>query len=300
MSLSVVEAFGSQEYTRGKTKTADLRFVVFGATESTTAIEVHAAVAADEIVPSSYGGMASRTIKVAPLTNEVWSATVTYQPSELRPEAESTYVGISFTTTGAVENVQTALAQSYSSLMREDDGTTIVEPLNPGLSINIDENMAVNGIDITVPKFEFNETHYISDADIGANVNSYMNTLHNATGKTNDAEFRGFGVGQVLFTGAYGSKRPAEGDWEITFTFIAAPDALLTLPLWKRDGTAVLDDQDVQQTIEFGKPGHDYIWFHRQRKVQDGLETVLDRSVNIARVYARTAFDFVPTIGGIP
>lgn len=299
MTLAATEAFGSESYTSGRDRTAELRYIVTGATATTTSLAVSSLIGTT--APASFNGMASRSIKVEPLGETLWQATVTYRPSELLPEAESTYVGITFNTAGSSETVQTALLQTTTSLMRETDGTTVVTAMNPGLNVNIDEDMNVNGIEITVPKFEFSETHYIANSSIrdasGNTVNSYINTLHNATGKTNNQTFRGFAVGTVLFLGASGTKRPAEGDWEITFSFLARPDASLSLPLFKRDGSPVLDGNGVQQTVSYSKPGHDYLWFHRQRQLDsDGLETVLDRSVNLARVYDRTAFTFVPNI----
>lgn len=78
----------------------------------------------------------------------------------------------------------------------------------------------VEGVDITAPVYNFSETHYIDDALV---TDAYKGTLFLLTGKTNQAAFRNFAVGEVLFLGASGTKR-GKDDWEITFKFAASPN----------------------------------------------------------------------------
>ena len=79
---------------------------------------------------------------------------------------------------------------------------------------------SVEGVDITIPVYNFSETHYIATAAV---TGAYKAALFNLTGKVNDGAFRGFAIGEVLFLGASGSKR-GEDDWEITFRFAASPN----------------------------------------------------------------------------
>jgi len=81
----------------------------------------------------------------------------------------------------------------------------------------------VDGVDITVPVYQFSETHYFSDAQVNA---SYNGAIFSCTGKTNAGGFKGFAPGEVLFLGASGSKRgdSPDDDWEITFQFAASPN----------------------------------------------------------------------------
>jgi hypothetical protein len=78
----------------------------------------------------------------------------------------------------------------------------------------------VEGTDITVPVFNFTETHYILNELV---TPAYKLALFNLTGKVNGATFKGFAKGEVLFLGASGSKRGLD-DWEITFRFAASPN----------------------------------------------------------------------------
>jgi hypothetical protein len=80
----------------------------------------------------------------------------------------------------------------------------------------------VDGVDITVPVYQFSETHYFSNAQV---TGAYKGAIFSCTGKTNAGGFKGFAPGEVLFLGATGSKRGdgPDDDWEITFRF--APPA---------------------------------------------------------------------------
>jgi len=52
---------------------------------------------------------------------------------------------------------------------------------------------------------------------------AYKAALFFLTGAVNNAPFRGFAAGEVLFLGASGSKR-GQDDWEIRFRFAASPN----------------------------------------------------------------------------
>ena len=81
---------------------------------------------------------------------------------------------------------------------------------------------AVKGVDITVPIYQFTETHYLPAAAV---TNSYKGALFSLTGKVNSGGFRGFAAGEVLFLGATGAHRGTgpDDDWEITFRFATSP-----------------------------------------------------------------------------
>jgi hypothetical protein len=80
----------------------------------------------------------------------------------------------------------------------------------------------VAGIDITVPVFNFSETHFIDNALV---TTAYKLNLFALTGKVNAAEFKDFARGELLFLGASGSRR-GTGAWEITFRFAASPNVV--------------------------------------------------------------------------
>lgn len=99
----------------------------------------------------------------------------------------------------------------------------------------------VEGVDVPVPQYEFTETHKFTDAQVD---DEYKYALFTMTGRINDAAFRMFAAGEVLFLGASGSKRGSDL-WTITFRFAASPNAT---------GLAVGDIGGID------KLGWDYLW----------------------------------------
>lgn len=78
----------------------------------------------------------------------------------------------------------------------------------------------VEGVDIVIPKFDFTHTQTFPEADVTI---AYRNAIFDLTGCFNDASFKGFDMGEVLFMGASGQYRPSN-QWTITFKFSASPN----------------------------------------------------------------------------
>lgn len=78
----------------------------------------------------------------------------------------------------------------------------------------------VEGVDITVPVYQFAETHYLADAVVTL---AYKLKLFALAGRINNSAFEGFAAGECLFLGAAGTKR-GSGDWEIGYRFASSPN----------------------------------------------------------------------------
>ncbi|MCE9532476.1 MAG: hypothetical protein K8T89_15350, partial [Planctomycetes bacterium] len=124
----------------------------------------------------------------------------------------------------------------------------------------------VEGVDITVPVFRFSETYSIPAALI---THAYKLTLFNLTGRTNNAPFKGFATGEVLFLGASGSRRNLE-KWEIAYQFAASKNAV---------GLKVGD------LIGIAKKGWEYLWVRYADVVDQKVLVKQPESVYIERVY---------------
>jgi hypothetical protein len=127
-------------------------------------------------------------------------------------------------------------------------------------------NDSVEGTDITIPVYNFKETHYIPVALITA---AYKATLFYLTGKVNAAPFKGFAPGEVLFMGASGSQRGQE-DWEITFSFAASPNAV---------GLTMGDITGID------KKGWEYLWVRYQDAEDEDVLVKQPAAVYVEQVY---------------
>lgn len=76
----------------------------------------------------------------------------------------------------------------------------------------------VEGVDIFAPKLEMTETHPRRSVSLG-----YVRAVRFLTGRTNEAKFRGFATGEVLYLGGSGSASAAPDagpfPWKITHKF---------------------------------------------------------------------------------
>lgn len=277
--MNVTEAFGSGTLSAGNNRRGEKRYVVFGVDLTSGDDETDIIGAVKDAAPATFDGMARRSIQVEQLSNDIWTATVEYSPSELLPPPEFSGYLTSFSTTGQTENVQLALSQTKTSLV-----TSLAAP-DFGNNINVDGDNTPQGVDIVVPKFEWSETHYIANSVIPGSGNAWLALIHNATGKTNLATFRGFAAGAVLFMGANGAKRPEQDDWEVTFSFVASPGVTLTLPRYDQAGAA-------DGTVNVTKGGHEYVWFYNRRREDETAAATVTRAeaVYVATVYGSIAF----------
>jgi len=131
----------------------------------------------------------------------------------------------------------------------------------------------VYGVDITVPVYSFSETHILANSAVTA---AYKGKLFALTGKTNNATFKGFAIGECLFLGASGSKR-GKGDWEITFRFAASPN---------KTGLTVGDITGI------AKKGWEYLWVRYEDAVDTAAGTMVKKplAVYIEKVYEEGNF----------
>ena len=129
----------------------------------------------------------------------------------------------------------------------------------------------VQGVDITVPIFNFTETHYLQDAVV---TRSYRHKVFQLTGKVNKYGFKGFDGGEVLFMGANGAKRGGE-EWEVTFRFAALPN---------QTGIRVGDITGI------AKKGWDYLWVQYADEVDPAINQVVKKPV---AVYIEQVYEMV-------
>lgn len=229
MPVTVYEKWDSRETTIAEDSSVDLRYIIRGTDDDATANSALLSAS-----PVYYGGLVRQSAHTERIAEDAWEGSVRYGMLEPPETGDSSF---SFDTGGGTQNITQSLATvgAYSA-----SGP----PPNFKGAIGATRD-SVEGVDITVPVYNFSETHYIDTLLVTA---AYKATLFSLTGTVNNAPFRGFAAGEVLFLGASGSKR-GQDDWEISYRFAASPNVL---------GLAVGDITGV------AKRGWEYLWVRYQ------------------------------------
>jgi len=279
MAVTVTERPDSREATEdGST---ELRYHIRGTADDTVALTNLLATA-----PATYDSKSRQKCSVEPVVvdsdnadNCVWLGVAPYQPDELaaaRPLAVGESV-FNFDTTGGTEH--TTQAKKHISDTACKDRTTENHQGAIGVSGDGKTGLSVQGTDIASPVYRFSETHCIAAATV---TQAYKVGLHNLTGKTNDASFRGLAANTCLFLGARGTQRGAGGDYEITFLFAASPDVADACADWPAA---------VKPAGAVAKGGWEYLWVRYQTGPGTDRFKTQPISVHVERVYDEGDFD---------
>ncbi len=246
----IFEKFDSRETTVGpENPSVDLLFGVLGTEDD---LEVRLTVEAT--IPAFYGGLVFQHYRIQHLGGGIWDVTVNYAKKEPKETGESSF---SFDTSGGTQKI----TQSLQTIGRYAPAGEQAPDFQGAINVSGD---SVEGIDITLPVYNWTETYYLPDFLI---TGAYKANLFFLTGRVNVAPFRGFARGEVLFLGASGSKRGKE-DWEITFKFAASPNAVnlvvgdITVPAkegWYYMWIRYEDDEDTTAKKLIKKPKAVYV-----------------------------------------
>jgi hypothetical protein len=213
MATTVIESPDSRSATAGKSQRRI--YIIRG-----TADQADALTNLANETPTTADGLVRRERSVSPVYIDstrsddcIWQGEVLYVSSSYSQAATPLATGessFSFGTGGGMQHITQALATTAYG--------TNAPNVQKAIGATAD---GVAGTDIHVPVYQFNETHYIPDANVD---DAYKGKLFTLTGKTNSGVFRGFQVGECLFLGASGSRRGSGADWEIAFSFAASPN----------------------------------------------------------------------------
>jgi len=260
MSITVEEKVDSRRIVTGENASAELIYTV-GGSDSDTAVKA----AVEAAAPEEYEGLSRQTIDIEPVTVDtvnqrgLWTATVRY--GRIAPQTIGSEPVYNFETGGGTQHITQSLSTTrYPSDTAPDFKGAI------GVS-----GGSVQGVDITVPVYNWSETHRLSAATV---TTAYRGALFNLTGKVNDAAWREFVAGEVLFLGASGSKR-GEDEWEITFKFAASPNR---------------ENMSVGSITGVNKKGWDYLWVYYEDEVSSNKLIKQPKAVYVEQVYSRADF----------
>lgn len=218
MPLSVRELVTSRRITRGEHPSGEVVYVVEGADQHALALAALAAVAPPnwDVLGDGTFILRREALSIEPRDRiDLWEGVARYSANVLpstgdEPEYE-------FDTTGGAQHIQRSIQEVWAQGRPDvDDGWV------PGHdnAINVTPD-GIEGVEIVVPGFQFSETHVFEPQAIDV---LYQKAVRDLTGTVNNAGFRGFDVGEVLFLGARG-RQQGSGKWAITFSFASQPTA---------------------------------------------------------------------------
>lgn len=171
----------------------------------------------------------------------------------------------SFDTGGGTQHITQAYAErSY--------GTS---PPNQSKAIGVDGE-SVNGVDIVVPALQWTETYDVPSSYV---TNGYIKTVAGLTGCVNNAGFRGFDEGEVLFLGCTGNQEwdseKGDGPWNLSYKFQASENA---------------NNLSVGSISGIVKKGHEYLWVRYEPKVDSQVLLKTPKHVYVNEVYRTASF----------
>jgi hypothetical protein len=200
VSIELFEAWDSGRFSDGISSSYELRYIITGTDDET---DVLAALIGS--APDIYYGMRRMAVEAEPLGGGIWQCTVPYEGKN-----ETVYT---FETGGSTQHI----TQSLATIARHAPSGFTAPDFFGAIGVNGD---SIDGVDVTVPVFNFTETYRFPGATVSG---TFKMNLFNCTGKVNNASFRGFAAGEVLFMGASGTKTGID-DWEISYKFAASPN----------------------------------------------------------------------------
>lgn len=262
MPISVQEKLESRATSRDtqtQQSSLDLAYFVTGTDDDAAAL-----AAVEAYAPISLNGLARQSVRIEPVGPSLWDATASYATSS-QPEAPV----YAFETGGGTQHI----TQSRQTVGRYATPGKTAPDFQGAIGVTSDN---VDGVDITVPVYQFSETHTLPAPQV---TSGYRGTIFSLTGKTNSDSWKGYAPGEVLFMGATGSRRGtlADDPWEITFRFAASPNA-----------TGI----SVGQITGIEKRGWDYMWIRYADDLDESLRTPVKRPVAayVERVYDSASF----------
>ncbi len=222
--------------------------------------------------PAIYSGLYRNNIQLQLVGKDIWNVDVTWGPYE-KKEKEPGDFKWSFSTGGGSKHITQAISHSNAYAL-----PTYVAVDHKG-TIGLNENGDVEGVDIPESAFEWQEERSLLLADYSF---TYATILGELTYCVNNATFRGFAGGSVLFKGADGSMSAKDPlILEVTYRFAYSPN------------TSTLTVGDI---TGIDKMGWEYLWVEYKTNAPDVGGVKLPKrpsQVNIEQVYKVADFSLL-------
>lgn len=259
-------------------------YKVFGTTND---VEVHAD-ANDRIsgllrgwqYPGTNVQLMAESYSVSYLGDDAWQVTINYEKNGADDDEQDNPLrrSRSFDTTGGMQHITQAHDEKQFPVSSGNPfGNDFVLGAPPQFcAIGVDDN-GVNGVDIVVPQLSWTETYDVKSTYV---TSAYIKAVAELTGTTNNAAFRTFKAGEVLFLGASGSQewdeQKGNGPWTLSFKFAASPNA---------GAGQTLPAITVGSITGIEKKGHEYMWIRYESSVNSSSLLKKPQAVYVNKVY---------------
>jgi hypothetical protein len=291
MALTWIEDGDSRQATivrKGKkaTSTYTKSYKVFGTADDTV---LHAEINAEI---SAYGQywqypglpnmkLYAESYSVSFLGDNAWQVQISYSKDGAEEGTEPLKRARSFDTTGGTQHITQAAGGSVTVFRGSGGSSTVVTQGSerrypagsaPDMSqaIGVDSN-GVNGVDIVSPQLQWQESYDVPDVYV---TNNYIRGVSALTGTVNNASFRGFAAGEVLFLGCSGSHewddQKGRGPWSLSYRFVASPN---------------VTSQTIGSISGIEKKGHEYLWVRYEESTSGSDLIKKPKYVYVDKVY---------------
>lgn len=248
----------------GNFQSTSLYYIVFGADNEDEAVS-----AARASADSFYRDMPLQELEVAEkLGDTTFEVRADYEsdPNSLNEKGEKPESSFSFEISAATKHITKSINTVWKSSGSPDNGKTIGY-----------DGERIAGTDIIMPQSKFSETHFFDDDQI---TTRYKKRVEQIVGTMNNASFRDYEPGELLFMGAQGSRSGTGKDdlWSVTFQFAFSPN---------RKNIEVSDNITIPQ-----KYGWDYFWVRYMPFLDTASKSIVQKPVAayVERVYYITDF----------
>jgi hypothetical protein len=227
--------------------------------------------------PPGGGQLQADSYTLEYLGGDAWHLTVNYSKDGVEDEEQTQPIrrSRSFDTAGGQEHITQAIAGKVS-----EKGKT--PNLTDGDKVIGFDGQNVNGVDILVPQLSWQENYEIPASYF---VPDYIKKVSKATGTTNNATFRGFNRGEVLFLGCSGSQEWDEvkgpGPWALSYKFSISPNA---------GANQTLPALTIGEIVNIEKKGHEYLNTYYEDDVRDNKIWKVPKIVWVHQVYPESDF----------
>jgi len=187
----------------------------------------------------------------------------------------------SFETTGGTARI----TQAFSETRYSRSGETTPD-MNSAIGF---DGERVQGVDIVIPSLQWTESYDVPDLYV---TSDYIRLLSGLTGTTNNAAFRGFFAGEVLFVGCTGNQawdsERGNGPWNLSYKFVAQQNAQNLAETGGGDTRL-----EIGAITQIEKKGHEYLWVRYQDETSGDSVIKVPVGVYVNQVYRSSDFSLL-------